>query len=112
MVECKSPPSEGCHSSPSRRLDRAWAGVPEVGSAGVHIFPGVVRKAAEFHSYISNHLGGGGEGGQESEGGGAVKPKIGGREEMEPRVKELDQQMRRLGRMTHILLGQKQQWDV
>lgn len=48
--------------------------------------PDIVRKAAEFNSYISNHLGGGGEGGQESEGGSAVQSKFGGREEMEPRL--------------------------
>lgn len=77
------------------------------GSAGVHVFPDVIRKAAEFNSHISNSLGEGGEGSQESEGGSTVKSKVGGIEEMEPRDMELELYIRRLRRMTHILLGQK-----
>lgn len=105
---CKFPTSWVCHSSPSSRVDRAWAGGPEFGLW--------VRRVS-WSPYIPlTHIQppwGAVEGGQVSKGGNAnVKSKGGGSEGMEPRVGELDQCWRGLGRMTHILLGQKEQDDV
>lgn len=96
MVECKSPSSLVCHSSPSDRSDRAGAGgqrwgFESQGSSGVYIFLDVVRGVAEFHLYISKALVERGDGGQESEAVSIVKSKVGGREEMVPKVREFDQ---------------------